>query len=181
MRATALSVAIHEAGHAVAQLANPPHPRIDFISIVGLPDGLLGLVQTEASWQPYMATCSVDPAIIEHWRQLAQKDVINYLAGPIAELRWRRHPRASIQFGSQQFGERCLDSDSLEPGNDLDRVRTRLLWAFPDDPHGAFDCAWFDTEELVAMHWNAILFLGRALLEKGRIEGADLLAMKLLG
>lgn len=181
MKPTQLCVAVHEAGHAVARLANPPHPEITSLSIAGLPVGILGLVDTAAMWQPYMAVSQASPETIDLWRELAWKDVIFHLAGPIAELRWRRHSRLSILFVTSQFRERCLENDSHELGSDLDRVRARLLWAYPDDPHQAFNDAWEETEELVAKHWRTIVSLGRTLLKKGRIEGEDLLAMRSLG
>ena len=172
---------MHEAGHAVALLADPPHPWIDFISIVGLRAGLLGLVQTEARWQPHMATYSASPETTNLWRQLAHKDVTHYMAGPVAELRWRRLSRLGILIAGRQQRDHCLGDVTLEPGSDLDRVRARLLWAYPDDPHQAFSRVWDETEEFVTKHWRAIVLLGRTLRERGRIGGEELLSINLLG
>lgn len=71
MRNTPLAIAVHEVGHAVAQLPNPPTPWINSIAITGLSDGLLGLVDTPAMWQPYMATMEVPPDVADVYRQLA--------------------------------------------------------------------------------------------------------------
>ncbi len=181
MKLTALCAAVHEAGHAVALLADPPHPCIDFISIVGLRDGLLGLVEVQTRWQPFMATCSASPEATAQFRQLAYKDVTQHMAGPVAELRWRRLTRAGILIAGRWQRDHCLGSSTLESGSDLDRIRTRLLWAYPDDPHQAFSHAWAETEELVAKHWRAIVLLGRTLRNNGRIGGEELLSMNLLG
>jgi hypothetical protein len=123
MRNTALATAMHEAGHAVIQLANPPAPYIDSITVVELPDGLLGLVDTPAMWQPYMAKLTGPPVLTEMHRALAWEDVLFYLAGPIAELRWRRASRAGLMLSSDHFADVCLADADPEPGSDFDRVR----------------------------------------------------------
>jgi len=169
-----LAVAVHEAGHAVAQLSNPPHPQIRSVSIVGLDPALLGLVDTDAMWQPYMATLEVEQSTGEAWRALAWKDTIFYLAGPIAELRWRRHSRIAIAFGAKQFAEECFGTPAPEGSTDFGRVRARLNWAYPGEQREAFSKAWFEAEAVVARHWRAVVRLGRIIAERGRINGDEL-------
>lgn len=176
MRTTPLAVAMHEAGHAVIQLANPPAPYIDSISITGLGEGLLGLVNTSAQWQPYMAEVPGAGDVTEAWRQLAWRDTIFHLAGPIAEMRWRRHSRAAIWLEAETFAWQCFGGDVPEPFSDLGRVHARLSWAYPDDCLERFCDAWIEAEEQVGRHWRSILSVGRLLHRRGRLTGAELMA-----
>jgi hypothetical protein len=119
MRNSRLAIAVHEAGHAVAQLADSPSPWISSVSIDDLADGLLGYVDTAAMWQPYMATVAADDATIDMWRKLAWRDAMQYLAGPIAELRWRRYSRAGIWLAWPGFAAHCFGSPAPEPSSDM--------------------------------------------------------------
>ena len=109
----------------------PPHSWIESISIVDLPEDLLSLVDTQAIWQPHMATSPAPPELVELWRQLAWKDVLGHLAGPIAEGRWRRLSRWSIKFNGPSQRDWFLGDTPHAPGTDMDRVRVHLRWAFP--------------------------------------------------
>jgi len=171
---TLLSIAIHEAGHAVAALADPPRPWIEGVSIIDQPEGWLGYFSCPALWQPYMAEVTAPAEAMEAWRILAWRDVIEYLAGPIAELRWKRYSRAAIWLGADEFAEHCFGERAPEPGSDLGCVRARLEWARPDDERDAFCEAWIETEELVARHWRAIVEIGRLLEKQGRLDGETL-------
>lgn len=165
----------HEAGHAVAQLAHPPAPWINFVAIDGLPAGMLGVVDTPAMWQPYMATVNAPPDVLDSWRSFAWRDALFYLAGPIAELRWRRHSRAAIWFAAGEFADRCFGTVAPDPASDLGRVRARLLWAGAGDERGAFIRAWLEAETIVATHWKPIRMVGRLLYQQGRLSDVELL------
>jgi hypothetical protein len=166
---------MHEAGHAVAQLANPPAPWIDSIAITGLPDGLLGLVETPALWQPYMAKWDGFASGHDAWRSLAWKDVINYLAGPIAELRWRRYSRAALWFSAHHYADMCFSDPEPEAHSDLGRVRARLLWGYPEAEREAFIKAWLEAEAAISRHWRAVKAIGRLVHERGRLTDVELL------
>ncbi|WP_210357348.1 MULTISPECIES: hypothetical protein [Sphingomonas] len=172
---TRLAVSMHEAGHAIVQLANGPAPWIDYISIEREGPDQLGIVQTAAMWQPWMIQAQASAEVIQQRRTLAHKDIIFYLAGPIAELRWRRHCRANIWFGGPEMAQRCLGESAPEERSDLGRVRARLTWAHPGREAKAFNDAWLEAEEAVARFWREIRQLGRLLAAKGRIEDEALL------
>lgn len=171
---TRLAVCMHEAGHAIVQLADHPSPWIDWISVEGLSDGNLGRVETESLWQPWYMTVRASPDIQEQWAALAWRDVIFYLAGPVAELRWRRHTRADFLFGADQMAERCLGDDVPDPDSDFGRVRRRLTDAVAGDDRSNFIKAWLETEERVAHWWREIVALGRQLNVQGRIDNEEL-------
>lgn len=174
MRNTPLTIAMHEAGHAVAMLANPPHPYIASVSVNGLADDILGLVDVRAMWQPWMLDAGADDDAVELMRGLASKDAIFFLAGPIAELRWRGHSRAAIWFGAPQFADQCLGQHAPPSDTDLGRVRTRLAWAYPGSERECFNTAWLEAEAIVAKHWRSIQAIGRTLAERKYIEGDEL-------
>lgn len=173
-----LAVAMHEAGHAIVQLATGPAPWIDYISLEEDDPDQLGRVQTQAMWQPsWMEAAHAPPEIIEQWRVLAVRDVVNYLAGPVAELRWRRYPRAAIWLGGPEMADRCLGEPAPPSHTDLGRVRRRLTWSYPGCERKVFREAWLRTEALVASWWNQIEWLGRELDTCGRINDEELLVM----
>ena len=170
-----LAVSMHEAGHAVVQLANGPAPRINSIAVGGLEGDLLGLVETRSMWQPYMARAAVTSDIREQWRILAWRDVINSLAGPIAELRWRRYSRLEILLGADQMAERCVGDVPPEEHTDFGHVRSRLLSTTDGDQRANFVRAWCKAEVQVAGWWREILQIGRQLDASGRIGDEELL------
>lgn len=108
MRNTTLATAIHEAGHAVVQLALPPAPWIDSIELFEPGGDLLGIVNTMSNWQPFFASSAMSEDTREYVRVLAWKDTLFYLAGPISEARWRRFSRAGIALSAHHFAEVCL-------------------------------------------------------------------------
>ena len=176
MRNKRLSTCVHEAGHAVVQLAGGPAPRIDFIAVDGLDGDILGLVQTKAIWQPsYMEDVRASDEIRAQWRTLAWRDCVNFLAGPIAELRHRRYSRSAIQLNWEGMAERCLGEPVPKEGTDFGQVRRRLLSAIGGDPRNAFLDAWLEAEGAVALRWREINALARLLYERGRIDDEELL------
>lgn len=170
---TRLTVCFHEAGHAIVQLAHGSHPWIDSIAVEGLPDGLLGLVDTPSIWQPSCLERAVSRDIHEVWAKGAWRDVINYLAGPIAELRWRRHGRFAIRFAAKDMARQCL-TEPQGSFSDFGRVRHRLECAIPGDDHANFVKAWLETEEEVHRWWAPITKLARLLADRGRIADDEL-------
>lgn len=174
IRNTTLATAMHEAGHAVAQLALPPAPNIRSISIVDQREGQLGLVDTDLRWQKYMTYSPASAERIEELRGLAWQDIIVCLAGPLAEFRWRRHSRWAIKLSSDSLAKQCLELPLPNSYCDEAMIRSRLCWAYPGDERAHFISAWWETEELVATHWRAIIYIGRTLNQRGMMTGDEL-------
>lgn len=170
---TRLAICVHEAGHAIVQLAHGSHPWIDYIAIDGLSGDNLGRVETISSWQPSNLELAADREVHESWSGAAWRDVVIYLAGLIAELRWRRYCRAALWLGADEMAERCLGQPH-EDHTDFGRVRRRLERAIPGDNRGNFIKGWLEAEEEVARWWPEITALGRLLAERGRIVDEEL-------
>jgi hypothetical protein len=169
-----LAVCMHEAGHAIVRLDSDPDAYIDWISVGGRTDDELGRVEVSARWQPHYMTPTDSPAAAEALRALAWQDIIFYLAGPIAELRWRRYSRAAMWLGAREMADRCMSAVSPSLESDFGRVRHRLTSAIRGEPHADFIAAWLEAEEQVSRLWKQINWLGRELNECGRIEGDEL-------
>lgn len=158
---TRMAVATHEAGHAVMRMINADAPVIAGISL-NPRNGELGQVDTQPMWHPgHMDRMAPDPLSAAEWRRLAHRDVVFYLAGPIAELRSTGYSRHQVQFGVGQMMDRCLGPDAPTYRSDLDEVARRLRWCSPGEERSAFLAAWFVTEATVARWMDAIRALAR--------------------
>lgn len=62
----------------------------------------------------------------ERWQALAWTDVVMFLAGPVAELEWRRCSRAAIGLIGDDMADECFDDSAPLPESDLGQFRTRL-------------------------------------------------------
>lgn len=171
---TPLTIAIHEAGHAVVQLARPSSPVIRSIAIVEQPQGQLGFVDTDLQWRSDMEDAIGVGDAVAGWRRLAWEDIIVCLAGPIAENRWRRYSRWAIQLKADHFAKRCIEHDCLDPNTDEGKAMKRLRWAHPGEERERFNAAWLEAEQAVAAHWRAITSIGRTLHQRGRMTGEEL-------
>lgn len=178
-----LWLAMHEAGHAVALLANQPGPSIDGVSIIEQPAERLGEVYVQARFQPAWDTISPSNLTAEQValvhasrKRRAYQDIIEYLAGPVAELRWRFRQRLGTRIQGVFLSSLYFDNDEIEieKGTDFDRVRVRLRWLEPIAIKQAFSDAWMESEELIHVHWKWVLGLGRWLQRDGKISGDSL-------
>lgn len=170
-----LEVAVHEAGHAIVQLATGPSPWIDYIEVGEPGEGRLGIVQTEALWQPSLMEDPHAPAeLICKWRLLAARDIVMYLAGPMAELRMR-HRRQKAREAAMLMASRCLAVDEVDAASDFGRVRHRLRWAHPGTEFKAFCQAWAATDMIVNTWWREIVDFGRMLECSGRINDVEIM------
>lgn len=105
---TRAEVCAHEAGHAIVQLASGPGKWIDYIEVDNPNEDRLGVVWTEAEWQPWMRDEPAPLEIVEHRKRAATRDVVNYLAGNVAEFRFRGRARMEIKFACLEMAEACL-------------------------------------------------------------------------
>lgn len=172
-----LATCIHEAGHAIVQLATGPAPWIDYVEVDRPNPDRLAVVQTRAMWQPFMRDAQAPAEVLGQWRRLAARDAVIHLAGPLAELRWARHSRLTIQIVAGHMAQRCLGQPDCAGDVDAARVRARLEWLMPGEERDGFEQAWSATEEIVASWWREIVRLGRDLADRGRIEDVELLAL----
>lgn len=168
------AICMHEAGHAIVQLATGPAPWIDYIEVNNPDPDKLAIVYSRAMWQPHMRGVAAPPIVVEQWRRLAARDIVNYLAGPVAELRWNRCSRLTIQLAATDMAARCVRQADPEVRDDAGLVLKRLAWLMPGAEEAGFVEAWLATEEIVAAWWSEIVELGRNLLDRGRIEAVDL-------
>lgn len=174
---TLLATSMHEAGHAIVQLATGPAPWIDRIEVGRPGPDLLGVVRTRTMWQPFMREVPAPADVREQWRRLAARDVVIHLAGPVAELRWGRHSRLAIQIVAGRMADSCLQDNHLDLDVDAARVRDRLGWLMPGEERAGFVRAWMATEDVVGAWWREIVRLGRELADRAGIEDVELLAL----
>jgi hypothetical protein len=151
------------------------------ISITGPVEGHLGLCEMDLRFQSHMAGPAFrgDKAKLlrDQWRKLAWDDVLDALAGSIAELRWKRAGYWGVAFTVDYYLQQVLGEQEPDRGGDFGQARFRLLWAFPDGPDEAFRRAWFEANDLVAKHWSVIRLVGRQLHAKGRLDADELYSL----
>ncbi len=175
---TRLAVAMHEAGHVTARMLTPGGPPIHSATLCEGDGDVLGFVDTLAEWQPsLMETASISPVTESRWRAFAWDDIMLYLCGPLAELRWRRRSRAFLWLAASEMAERCVADEDVDDRSDLGRVRRRLRWLHPGEERDAFIRAWLQTEEMIARNMSAIEWMGRELCDSGELLGDEIADM----
>lgn len=179
-RPSRLAIAMHEAGHAVIRMNTPMSPYTDEVWLLKDGETALGCVVGDARWQPGKANSlrhlegEAYVSYAQFLRRSAWEDILEALAGPIAELRWRKWPRMSIAIMAQDYAEDCFAAPALMAGTDYDQARRRLEWLYPENPGDAFRRAWIETEEAVAASWKTIQRVGRALDRSGVLSHEEL-------
>lgn len=162
-------ICAHEAGHAIVQLTGGSTPWIDFIEVNRPNQAMLGVVWTKAMWQPWMKDEPAPLWVVEQRRVMAAKDVVNYLAGNIAEFRFRGRSRAEIQAGCFEMADQCL-AEPVDSRTDYGLARNRLEWITPGAERRAFVHAWLACEAIAASWWKEILHLAVELERHGRVD-----------
>jgi hypothetical protein len=111
--------------------------------------------------------------IVEHRRRAAASDVVNYVAGNVAEFRFRGRSRVEIKFACVQMADACL---AEPPGarTDYGLARNRLEWITPGAERNAFMHAWLAGEGIMASWWSGILLLAGELERRGRLVDEEL-------
>lgn len=179
MTTPTFQTAIHEAGHTIARLVTGHGPAIDFASLLAQPEGQTGVLQTQFRW--VAGVSDVRPtgereavtAYVEQQRANAKLDIIEALAGPIAESRQRKTPWSAIDLHGLEIGPHCIHGD-VDPSGDLEAVRTRLNWLHGGAAEQRFHDYWCEALELVRQNWKAIDSFARLLLSHGRLEGEEI-------
>ncbi|MEG8038764.1 hypothetical protein QP166_05155 [Sphingomonas sp. LR60] len=174
-RGIPLYVAVHEAGHAVAIMANACRRNIESLSIIEQPNGQLGFTASQARFQPAFGHHYAKPSVAVDLVEAARLDTIELLAGPIAERRFRRQSEADRLFAAHYLAE-GLASGRLAPTPDEDaaKIMLRLRWLDDGPLVDAFITAWQQTENVLRPRWKSVVELGRWLHQQGRIEEKEL-------
>jgi hypothetical protein len=173
-------LAFHEAGHAVAKLAQDevdaiPGPFIRRVLIRPSTEwttpltsyrgvdlcGTMGLVEMDArAWLSRRADCADDP----HYRHDARLDAIVDLAGPITEAKAKR---MSSLAGFLLF---CV----MASGEDVRKAKARIAIAdgIPDETVKLGE-TWEAATAVLRRHWRAVTALAEALLADLEIDGEE--------
>ncbi len=166
-------VAIHEAGHAVAAIVlRLPLSAVD-IERRALPDGTIS--------QGFTACPVLCRDILGKGEQGALPDMIMTMAGDCAEI--IVNPRAQFTTAA---------ADDIDTANSIAKVaiceRTQMedgRWCITaeeiqrNQPRLAalFRTAMGETQRLVEEHWSAIVKVAEQLLERARLDGAEVTAI----
>lgn len=168
---TPLYVAMHEAGHVVAMLANESPRQVGYVSA----NGQEGFAAAHARFQRAYGHHQLDPVENPQLAHAAWLDVLETFAGPIAEWRFRGLSTVARELQAGQVAALIANPDApLKDGEDADAIRVRLAWRDPANIQAEFVRAYNETEALLKPHWNAVDDLGRWLHRVKRIEGEEL-------
>jgi hypothetical protein len=171
-----LYVAVHEAGHAISMLSSQLPRWVDHVSLTQLPNDALGFTKGNARFNFGMAEQLVAAGLRENLIAAAKADVIDLLAGPVAEARFRRECGATRLINANQYAEILAQADcALHEDHDLAKVHLRLHWCNPTTVREAFIDGWSGAETVVKVHWRHIVELGRWLHRERHIEDVKLL------
>ena len=178
-RASALAVAIHEAGHAAALLLSSPPVHVGGMWLERRRGSWEGQVEYVHRWQSSRLnipwTYPADAKLhADRMRRNALDDLVTHLAGPVAEWRWRDKTRIAAQVQGRQLAKVCRLVDH-EPASDFGLAKRNLLWLGGDFDEG-FIASWDAAEALLAPRWSAVVGLGRLLKAKGRLDADEIRA-----
>ncbi|MBR0652000.1 hypothetical protein GXW78_20210 [Roseomonas terrae] len=188
-----MALAVHESGHAVARLVlSETHyvPPIEEVSVDPLPeDNALGIVRgerrTKLSLLGYLDDALASrPGMLDAARESARQDIIDTLAGPIAELRWRHW--LTVAMSRPNYLSLVLAVDATVPvnvdrfkqaevaiGNDALVIATLLRWIAPADPSAFLGACWDETSALIEREWRGIVAVARMLRLRRTMSGED--------
>ncbi|MFK4870753.1 hypothetical protein [Novosphingobium sp. ZW T3_23] len=175
MKRPPLYVAVHEAGHAISMLSSHPPRWEDHVSLTQLPHDALGFTKGNARFNSGMAEQLVAAGLRENLIAAAKADVIDLLAGPVAEARFRRECGATRLINAHQYAKILAQADcALPQDHDLAKVHLRLHWCDPTIVREAFIDGWKGAEAVIKRHWRHVVAVGRWLHRDGHIEDAEL-------
>lgn len=181
-----LYVAIHEAGHAVIMMFLGPPRWIDYLSLSDTPADCIGFVKSNSRFDRQLADAikgssqfaegeDVAVSVVEYQNQAAWMDVIDLMAGNIAELRFRGMNPISrgIAIG-QAVDAASARAHGTEQRDDFVQIYQRLEWLDKEAIASNAVKALEQTESLVKTHWSKIRELGRWLHETMHIDAEAL-------
>jgi len=175
-----LWLCIHEAGHAVAHLVLdelPPYPGPSITSVSVIPDGdFRGRVRGQRRvWTKQFSRdeteARLSPALQQAQHQMALYDVIEALAGYVAEMYQRQSPFGPLMIKPEMF-EKILVGD-LDSIGDMAGVRNTIDWLGLVDPAAELKRLFRTTYGLIASEWPGIVRVARVLRTRPFMEGEE--------
>lgn len=128
----------------------------------------LGFCRTDARFSIGFSY-DVPASVRQPKRVSALLDIVDTLAGPIAEIR-QRHGALGPWFGMAPALEAMLASlDTAEPIADFDVCAVKARWL--GQPLTILTAAWGVALALVCREWAGIEAVGRVLRERGELDG----------
>jgi len=180
-----LWLCVHEAAHAIARFAldedetHDPGPHLEFVSVIG--DGRVrgrAMMQRRQHVRTPLAALAAAMAEggVAEWLgpRNAECDIIELLAGPVAEHRQRGGwLRPALMEPDVVRVTLELDDPQADVPDDSHNVRRSLDWLAPDDPAVALRDLWRRAFVLVEQEFSGILATARLLRTAGEIEGEE--------
>lgn len=173
-----LWLAIHECAHAVAGLALDeiaPIPGPSLRSVTCIPDGeSLGRSDRPMRVHPEFSYRHSDFPDADRIAEIhAQHDIVEHLAGPIAEMRYRDRALGAYYL-RKDWMPKILSAerhDPTETQQDLINCQQTLRWLDYPDAAEKLERLWSTAKAIVESEWPGIVKMARALREAGTIEG----------
>jgi hypothetical protein len=174
-RPAGLWLAVHESAHAVAGLVTdelPPYPGPYLQSVsVRAGDGYLGIchkpkrVPTDYTPKPPDLSDDRRRNVIMN----AQHDIIDTLAGPMAEVRFK-YGIIHLALTRKRWIEE-ITGQTIPGEEDAGVIQQALRWWAPPDPVAEMKRLWAETEVLLQVEWPGIVAVARVLHERGEMDG----------
>lgn len=172
-RAAPLWLAVHEAGHAVARLVldetlPQPGPMVKEVTVVRDEDRL-GLARMDARAPLYLRGHAnhIPRAVLD---QNIKFDIIEKLAGPIAEVR-HRYGSIGPMFDKRPQMDFCLSRS--EHVCDHSAARAQAEWLSPSDERALLEQAYDVACALVEREWIGIKAVARVVQAAGSLDGTQ--------
>jgi hypothetical protein len=171
-----LWLAVHECGHAVAQLVLdelPPYPG-PFLRSVSIVADANSLGRVEG--QPRVCLpIELGPHLDDRQRAYKHRqlryDIIQHLAGYIAELHHKDGPMGTY-FARDAVVRRTV-SGELDASTDFSLPRQQLEWISHPNPTAELTRLWNITCSLIGCEWAGLQRISRALLAREFMDGED--------
>ncbi len=130
-------------------LASQPIKWVDSISLTDVPHGALGFTKGNARFQIALADKLAALGHRDHLVSAALEDVVELLAGPIAELRFRGQSENARLLNAHRWAKMSDEAGfGLAEGDDFGKVALRLQWVDPLNVAEAFVERWNASEAI---------------------------------
>jgi hypothetical protein len=175
-----LWLAVHECAHAVAGFVLdelPPHPGPFLRSVSVKPEGdTLGLCsrprRVVTEFIPRVASGHYPQELLSRSVTMAQYDIVEYLAGPMAEI----HQRCGMyapHFVKGEWIKAFITVSDDEPGTDFAQIQETLRWLAPPDPTATMSHLWKMTHALVIAEWSSLVAMAKLLRDRVEMDGYE--------